>query len=44
MASILRVNTLTDASSNNSTAMSTLSGYSKGLGTFECSGAIAEIV
>ena len=35
MASILRVNTLTDASSNNSTAMSTIqSGYSKGLDKF----------
>ena len=42
MASILRVNTLTDASSNNSTAMSTINqGTAKAWGNLNGSGTIA---
>ena len=42
MASILRVNTLTDASSNNSTAMSTINqGTAKAWGLFNGTGTVA---
>ena len=44
MASILRVNTLTDASSNNSTAMSTINqGTAKGWTHFQGSGTAANV-